>query len=95
MNINKVKLKKNILIILLMLAIMLILSGSISSLATKVNAYSFKSISGKTWNTTESIARLYNYLVSIDKDSGTLPTYNKLRDDRIWYWYKFWKDFRR
>lgn len=74
-NIKKAKLKKFTLLIALMFTIMVILPGIISSLATKVNAYSFKSISGKQWNTSEDCAELYEFLSKIEPEGGNLPDY--------------------
>ncbi len=75
-NIKRAKFKKYILIILMIFAIMVILPGFISSLATKVNAYKFESISGKhEWNTSEDCAELYQFLYNIDMDGGKLPEY--------------------
>ncbi len=76
MNKEKAKLKKCILIIISIFTIMVILPGLISSLATRVNAYSFKSISGKkTWNISEDCAELYEFLYKIKPDGGKLPEY--------------------
>lgn len=75
-NTKTMNVKRNILIIVLLFTIMVVLPGIISSLATKVNAYSFKSISGKkTWKTTEDCAELYEFLSNIKADGGTLPSY--------------------
>ncbi len=74
MNIKSINYKKNILITLLIFAIIVILPGFISSLATKVNAYSFESISGETqWNVDEDCAELYQFLYDIKSEGGTLP----------------------
>lgn len=78
MNIENVKLKKLTLITLFMFAVMVMLPGFISSLATKVNAYKFYSISGYEWNTDEGVAELYEFLYNKTKDDqGELPVYGE------------------
>lgn len=80
MSIEKIKLKKHILIILLIAIIITILPAFISSLAINSNASSFKSISGKTWNNSEKIAGLYEYLYNMTTgENSSIPSYGDLK----------------
>lgn len=93
-NIKNTKLIKHTLIIILIFLILTILPTAVSFLTSKVKAadyefevdnktnpyYEFGTITGKTWRTNESIARLYDYLYDIDPNIDKLPSTSELQN---------------